>query len=57
MKKLEIYSLHPVVSRQPQNPQNYNNFRFGAILLCIAKFLFFFSFWPNYILFANDKLL
>lgn len=57
MKKLEIYSLHPVVSRQPQNPQNYNNFRFSAILLSIAKFLFFFSFWPNYILFANDKLL
>lgn len=42
MKKLEIFSLHPVVSWQPQNPQNYNNFRFGAILLCIAKFLFCF---------------
>ena len=42
MKKLEIFSLHPVVSWQPPNPQNYNYFRFGAILLCIAKFLFFF---------------
>ena len=42
MKKLEIFSLHPVVSWQPPNPQNYNYFRFGAILLCIAKFFFFF---------------